>query len=1242
MRVDPLQKHSANYQTDKTSFFHLAFSTTCESATQKYEKPITALNEEGTSHMQSAQNPVPESADARQKERVVKAIKEHLHWTDWDGLAIDIVAGSSIDQFNHAPRQMLARLVRQAEFQAHRHNHFLPDDIPFRVNEAGRVECPPHELLNNLFHDVTDEISGTADYKEQLRLLANAAKTNGGFVRSDGMYSVGQWLRVHGLDLPGNQAEAQYLVELLHFLTLPEGPADGNYWQLLGAPPDSPYQLTAQRRALIQQTTTEHFTAGDSLVAMVGGHLILESSSADNLPTRQGYRLQRLLAVAQWSLQNGQPYLQALQWFSDETGPQPTPAFVRQLLVAVLLLDLDPDVEINSLTFAGFDLYSRNYLLAHPSRVRIDLENHLVDKLGIARLLAPLICEWVLAGMAPEFLCNDWPSTLKMGTPAWVIATQAVQRVEALIPGASREITYQHLLGFSQATGKVTGLKALHAGNIDPVLKWAVMNSLVTRNDDGSLTPADVTLATRQYNDYIEMMLKASELMRQPIPQRKSIALQELKARVPDCDPQELLVLVRGTGGGGGRKISVVDLYMGDELHTQNWDRPRGRSIYAQHPALSRLYPATQLHEEAVHAHHAGLVTALISNIEVALSQVDPGFSAHLEDGVLGIYRVEPYTTTNFPTLPTPGGITRPQTPVPGEAGRFGVIICARRGSSTRCFELFPLRMECRVNLDLERTFSALVSVDADAQVTFADQRKHFEEVALDARAYLSNVEPREGIRSRVFIRKIGELRDSARPDPETWPNPYFRSPRKRALSERVAENVPYLTLEDVRRMGFDQTQREKAIATTEEVFRTIINIIVPFKACVEEMSSGDPKRQYNAVLGCVMDAAALGLAFAVIPGKIAAITSSAAQLVPRLLSVSRVLGGAAISVLNPLNGLPQLLKGGVKMVGGGVRAARNQLRHLTGADSYDLLRAIDHTGEASRIRLSLDTVAHARAVFKSDAIEGPEQILKYLHANDPKVLKNVPEQELTRLLEDALIDGALKSGSSQSLKKLLDPAVVETLVRQQATKYSLANLHQFDDPALLPSLFDSTLQIEYRNLTAMQAHQQSVLLKNLDEAPFNGIADELKFNPNGFQDPVDRATAWIFKASSSRNERGTIKELLLEYAANGKVLNDPAVYSQLHRALVPDVVDHLRSPTAQARYPSNVSGAAALQKHVASLDPLHEYFGKQMLGAMLGYHSYVDGNGRTARAVYAITELRKGRFIAPSVSAENALSGLG
>jgi fido (protein-threonine AMPylation protein) len=151
-----------------------------------------------------------------------------------------------------------------------------------------------------------------------------------------------------------------------------------------------------------------------------------------------------------------------------------------------------------------------------------------------------------------------------------------------------------------------------------------------------------------------------------------------------------------------------------------------------------------------------------------------------------------------------------------------------------------------------------------------------------------------------------------------------------------------------------------------------------------------------------------------------------------------------------------------------------------------------------------------------------------------------------------------------------------------------------------------------------------------------------VSFNPDRLTDNADRAAAWILKASSSRNEVDNIRTLLREFSGNGKSLTDPAVYKELHRRLVPQATDALRSPTAQARYPSNVSGAAMLEQHLAALDSAHEHFGKQMLGAFLGYHSFVDGNGRTARAIYAITELRANRFNALPLPVENALSGLG
>ncbi|MBN3863634.1 hypothetical protein HCU66_15455 [Pseudomonas frederiksbergensis] len=1210
------------------------------------------------------------TADQLQKQEIITTITEvignehaieHLEWA-WNRILVPCVGGTSFDQIHRPAKVSLSILVRHSDFLTIRNRRAIPQSAIFLVDDRGRLYFSYRNLIGNNNRrgtayvspkDITADVAGLADFDNELKLLANMAKLTGGWITSGDHIVVGQWLRFQGLQVPNNEQDTRSLLDLLNFSTLPESPKYGNYWDLLDAPDDSPFKLDEKHRAIIRQVT-EDLTGGEtSLVAHFGAHLMLESTSADALSTSTNYRLQRLIELAVWSSGQAQDYIEALGWFANEAESRPTPELVEQLLIAAMLLDLDPALDVANTTFAGFDLYSKRYFKRHPSYVRSQLEKHLVDSLNLDPLFAPLVAELVLGGMTPQYLFAEWPSGLQMGTPAWVVGTQAVHLAEALIPGVTRKMTYQQLLGFGQSAKAMPQLASLQASHsVDPVVTWALMNGLITHDAEGNVNQEAITHATQEYEQYLNKLLSAAEAFSKPLPDRRQLALKELKSAVPDCDPDERLVKHRGSGGGAGRKVSLLDLYMGDELHTQDWDRIRGTSLYNSYPALAQLFPVAELYEPAIEQQFNAMTGALASYIEVALSQLHPEDARYIEYGALGIYCIQKIDFRDETVSARPG-VTIPAAELPGETGRYGVIICAQYANNTiRCFELFPMRMECRYNPELEEIFTPLISGDFHRlDTTFVD-RKKIESIPIDIRAYLQNLAPRDNANSRLYIRKIAELKPlTGDPDPD-YPNPYFRSARKEALGELIAKENPYITQSEIRQLGLHQTQRERAIEKTEAIFNTLLNLIIPFKECVEGLASADAKKQGAAIVDCVVDAAVLALTIAAVPVKIVASSTKAATMATRLLSASRVLAGTTLSLFNPLDGLPKLLRGGGKLLGRGVsklsahtlsttRQARQQLRYLTGANSYNLLKAIDHTGSASRIRMSLDTVTHARAVFKSDLIENAEQILKQLHANDTKLLGNIPEQELTHLLENALVDIALKADSAQSLKTILDPQVVDSLVKQQAQKYSLANLHQFRDHTTLPELFDTTLQIEYKNLTYMQAHQNTLIAKDLGKAPFDRVLDELTFNPGGLTDNTDRATAWILNASSSRNELDSIKNLLLEYSANGKPLNDPAVYTELHRRIAPRDTGGLRSPTGEARYPSNVSGAALLEKHATALDPANEHFAKQMLGAMLGYHSFVDGNGRTARAVYAIAELRKGRFNALGKTSEDALSGL-
>ncbi|MEO4016760.1 hypothetical protein [Pseudomonas rossensis] len=1211
------------------------------------------------------------SGDERQRMAITEALTnamgdelfhQALAWP-WDRLAVSCVPNSAFHEVHHSSAFLLSRMIRQPDFMNIRAEQFIREHATFHVDQEGRLYYVREDIssfgrsgdlaeqaTNRFFArvDITSHITGVAEFKQNLALLAKMARLMGGFISSNDRIAVGQWLRFHNLPLPTNEESTKALIDLLNFAVIPDLPDTGNYWELLDAPEDSPFELTKSKRAIIRDITAQLTGNEMPLAEYFGASLVMENAGSDKQPQGLEYRLQRLISDARLLDETGQNYIDALGWFTDESGPKASKQFVDQLLIAAMLLDLDPEVDTANTTFAGFNLYSSAQVQRRPCDVRNDLEAHLIQRFKLDKLIAPLVAELALAGMAPEYLVRELPASLKVGTPGWVILCQAVGLAESIVPGCSRRMTYEHLLGFSPISGLTPQLNDLHAtAGIDPVVTWALMNGLIQRDADGNLSLETINKGIEAYNEHVETLSTALDAINKPIPRRKALALKELTSYVPACDPHERLVKHRGSGGGSGRKVSVLDLYMSDQLHTQDWGRIRGRDIYQEFPRLKQLYPVADLYETAVHNHYNQLISGLSTTIRYVFSQLEKSDKRFIEHGRLAIYRVEAYKQHIYiGSIPE---ATRERT------GRYGVIICAEyQGTLVRCFELFPLRSECRSTPELrEKVGQYLFTYEQDGTRGNFVKDNGLLDAPLDLDAYFKNAAPRSDTTSSVFVRKIGEFDSASHPTHSSKPLAYFNAERIKAISDLIAEQHPFLTESELADMGRDSTEQELAAEKFDVIFNTLLNLIIPFKECIEGLSSGVPARQRDAIASCVMDAAAVAFVFASVPAQVGKAVGKSASLATKLLSASRIGTRTVVSLLNPLDGIPTLIKGGVKLIGrGAIKLAghtaaaahivRVQLYRLTGAHSYNLLRALDHTGAAARIRMSLDTVAHARALFKSDGLETAEHVLKHLQADDAKLLKNVPQTELQHLFEGSLTDLARQSDTAQSLKKVLGSDVVDSLIRQQAQKFSLDNLRQFKDHTTLPELFYDLLGVEYKNLTAMNQHQKTLLASDLGKAPYSGFLDDVSFNPGRLTDNADRAAAWILKASSSRNEVDNIRTLLREFSGNGKSLTDPAVYKELHRRLVPEATDALRSPTAQARYPSNVSGAAMLEKHLAALDSAHEHFGKQMLGAFLGYHSFVDGNGRTARAIYAITELRANRFNALPLPVENALSGLG
>ncbi|CAJ1855454.1 VopS family T3SS effector adenosine monophosphate-protein transferase [Aeromonas veronii] len=301
-------------------------------------------------------------------------------------------------------------------------------------------------------------------------------------------------------------------------------------------------------------------------------------------------------------------------------------------------------------------------------------------------------------------------------------------------------------------------------------------------------------------------------------------------------------------------------------------------------------------------------------------------------------------------------------------------------------------------------------------------------------------------------------------------------------------------------------------------------------------------------------------------------------------------------------------------------------------------------TPGAQQQRLQSDnSVAHARMLFKDRLIATPEDVLERLRTQQPTAHDN----EHTMLFQRAMSEALRQSPTGNELLSLVgEQALTQLLNKLTDPKQSMTSLDQlYRQPSAAQAInaLDPLLQIEVKNLQAARQHQQALLTQNLGQGVFAGTLDESFFNPTGFTDNVDRAAAWILKASTSGgNEWNNFTALLKEYSKGSQDLTDSSVLKQLHRQLVPNLTRDYRGPAISGgSLPSSIGGAAVLEKHLTTLDNQDPQLGKKLFAAVVGFHGFTDGNGRMGRLLYALSELREGRFSPLDLPAENALHGI-
>lgn len=928
--------------------------------------------------------------DQKEKSNIARALSGSIEKrADFEPINLHcaIIPRVSETTFDNAQEFARIALLKMTETEGFRElsvKHLISSDALVRVDEKARLSV----LHKQSWFEMTGDIQTPSDLQDELEMLAECATQTGGYVYSGNVIGVEQWLRFYNYTLPTTVAETRNLIAYLEF-PLPASPVTGDYHELLMAPAESPFHLSTAERQTIRQVIDELTQGRISLfqyIAIANFGDIAEPLRRERAADYLGDFLNEPKARALGTVLH-----ERLGWHLDADDPEVAGRQIKCMVATALILDLVVDIEKHAKVIAGYELYQPANASRTASQVVEELEKHLVADALMEPHNAPLAAHILLAGAAPQLLVQHAPAELTIGKPGWVVLAQAVALIELTAPGASRLMTYAEIKAFSDLSPTSTQQRALHELTaITPVIDWATLNGVLPYATDTDYDVDAFTKAATHFSQYVEALNEVETGIAAVPPDRRNLALQALERVLPageylqqraykfkylaslgERNWLEILTsstlpnLIENAAHEFGideliqsrllkLRASILDLHMSGDLiengqftykleATGKFNIPDGAFS-----RLSELESVDILFDEAFENYYRKLQKSQASIIKMAISNLPEHDRNMLANGFITLYTVRKAVNLLNPFEET-------QRQRNDAKGRYGIILGCQHGKEFRCYELFLLRGVCRERPELAAMLrtSGVVYDDPSLSYERADtdfQKKNPEQPwPLDFAAYMDGSEPKNEMTSSVVVEKLWHF---ALASNDVRPVPLYFSRALDALAEGVLGCHPVASREELYASLNTQTELQKIRAHNEAVDTAIVNVIVPFKKCIEDISSGDAPRVSEGIGGCILDGlAVLGLLVG-FGATVAGIVSKTASTTAKALSIAKAGAHFSVSLANPFDGLPTLALQGTRLARRGVlllskhglsavETATGQLRKLTGsAQSYDLIKA--------------------------------------------------------------------------------------------------------------------------------------------------------------------------------------------------------------------------------------------------------------------------------------------------------------
>lgn len=914
-------------------------------------------------------------SDNREREEVIYKLKKRSagltpsQTLSLVGAPLTLEPGSSLEDALLPGRQLLKKMSEHASFKKLLTTLQLSERVIFEVTAEGEINA----ITSNNVTGFANAFVLAADLKEDLQTLIEMAELTGGKISSIDQIDVAQWLKFHGYVIPRDAAET---FRLMAFMAAPPDPGAkfGNYREMIKASEGNAATLSATQLGELRKLIASYLK-GQSLLEHLSERILggrstpFTRSEAENL-------IDLLISspiAAHWA----DAYVRDLDWYGARPDQPQSAASRRQLILTSLLVDLHPQVGEQEPRnhVADFDLYAAEHLELSFAEVQTRFENHLITHHRVSRKNAALAAHLLLAEPAPEFLVKDLPEELVLGTPQCVEYCRAVAVHEIIAPGSTRSMTYaqlQHRSTLEPATESRKQLDTLAA--VDPVIDWAVLNKILSPEDVEKSVPEALKVATNAYVQHAKTLAENAETLTRPLPTRRSVALDILKHVAKGCTylEKDVLKQVHNTpleDAYSTMRLSPVELHMSNDLATGDWDLKKGESIYEAFPGLLRnlVSPDGEFHRQFNRA-YVTHTQAMHTHLKQAFSFLPLPDRIRLLKGKVTMFTVRPsvaklQTITNLSVNPIASVIdlivktdghkpTESHQEIDEAKGRYGVVIYCEFEGQVSCYELLTLQGVCRENTELAALIQRENLLEPKVRRTginySAPATVH--QLPTDIECYTHGVTPGLVAVSSGVIDRVGEL--SAAPPAQI--NGYYQSfysTEFDRLVNFVLKHRPVATYDELVKECWGQTRLEALRIKRDKDLDTFLNVIVPFKSCIEDLTSDDVERQIQGAAACTLEAAMTILLVVAAVAKIASVVAKSMSIATKAGKIASTGAGLVNSIFNPLDGATDVVFKGAKLLRKGwqsgvaaLEGAIHDARKWTAKPPYHALSSVVDT----------------------------------------------------------------------------------------------------------------------------------------------------------------------------------------------------------------------------------------------------------------------------------------------------------